>query len=249
LSVDRQVLRKSVKYVWRAGFLIWLTLTIWPVSYGMTRLAQVVLLFGLWTGAIFLWWRHLWVRWSVLGFGGGLIAVTLLPGREADAGRLRARYQGELLRFQGTRYTWGGENRLGIDCSGLVRRALLHALWKESLRTANPRLARKALELWWYDSSARAISNEYRHQTRRVTTAAALSEFQQARLHAGDMAVTTDGVHVLAYLTDGTWIEADPDARRVTLIPTVDPRDISNIWLNVPVTIVRWRVLEGPETQ
>ena len=36
-----------------------------------------------------------------------------------------------------------------------------------------------------------------------------------SRLRPGDLAVTEDGVHVMAFLGDQRWIEADPDAKRV----------------------------------
>ena len=61
-----------------------------------------------------------------------------------------------------------------------------------------------------------------------------------AQWRTGDLAVTADGVHVLAYLGDRTWIEADPTAHEVVevTLPT------SNAWFHVPVVFVRWRYLE-----
>ena len=37
-------------------------------------------------------------------------------------------------------------------------------------------------------------------------------------LRPGDLAVTTTGSHVLAYLADQRWIEADPDVARVHIV-------------------------------
>jgi cell wall-associated NlpC family hydrolase len=37
-------------------------------------------------------------------------------------------------------------------------------------------------------------------------------------LRPGDLAVTTSGSHVLAYLGQNQWIEADPDIMRVHIV-------------------------------
>ncbi len=52
------------------------------------------------------------------------------------------------------------------------------------------------------------------------------------------MAVTEDGVHILAYLGDKVWIEADPIYKKVikVSIPETD-----NPWFNTPVYILRWQ--------
>ena len=77
--------------------------------------------------------------------------------------------------------------------------------------------------------------------TREYSRAATIGDADPAQLRAGDLAVTADGVHVLACLGDQTWIEADPIAHKVleVTLPT------SNSWFHVPVVFVRWRYLEG----
>ena len=52
-------------------------------------------------------------------------------------------------------------------------------------------------------------------------------------------AVTASGVHVLAYLGNGKWIEADPTASTVIEVRVPER---SNAWFNMPVKIVRWQV-------
>lgn len=53
------------------------------------------------------------------------------------------------------------------------------------------------------------------------------------------MAVTSSGVHVLIYLGDREWIQADPGYARVVRM-TVPSEDA---WFAMPVVMVRWRVL------
>ena len=137
------------------------------------------------------------------------------------------------------RYEWGGEGRGGIDCSGLPRKALLDATLERGLATANPTLLRRAVGLWWNDLSARAIGARHRKSTVSVTSGEAIRSMDVAPLSPGDLAVTTDGVHLLAYLGDDRWIQADPLAGEVITVGSDD----DNSWLRKPVNIVRWRVL------
>ncbi len=68
-----------------------------------------------------------------------------------------------------------------------------------------------------------------------------LSRLQLDQLAPGDIAVTPDGVHVLAYLGDGEWMEADPGLGKV--IRARVPAD-DNPWFKAPVQVLRWRELE-----
>lgn len=52
----------------------------------------------------------------------------------------------------------------------------------------------------------------------------------------GDFAVTSDGVHVMAYIGDQTWLEADPDVKKVIKVKA--PSD--NPWFSEPVNVMRW---------
>ena len=59
---------------------------------------------------------------------------------------LRQKYVDSLVRYEGTKYVWDGENRLGIDCSGLVRKGLIDAAVRAGISTWNPRLIRRQKE-------------------------------------------------------------------------------------------------------
>jgi cell wall-associated NlpC family hydrolase len=159
---------------------------------------------------------------------------------------LRGRYVTALRRYEGTRYVWGGENRFGIDCSGLVRRGLIDANLHEGIATLNPGRIRAAARLWWYDCSARALRDGYRDWTRLLFTAPAINDIVPDRLSPGDIAVTANGVHVLVYLGENQWMQADPKPGKVVrqAVPVAEGG-----WFEVPVHVMRWQQIDDSDVQ
>jgi hypothetical protein len=159
-------------------------------------------------------WRTLFLLLMAL-FG----VFVLLPGSDlADTSRLRQRFVRQLETFNGVRYIYGGENHLGIDCSGLVRAAMVHALVDEGLCSLNPSLVRAAFTLWWHDTNALQLGKGGRGLTLSIGDGLPMAMRAAQNLRPGDLAVTTTGSHVLAYLGDQRWIEADPDVARVHVV-------------------------------
>jgi cell wall-associated NlpC family hydrolase len=167
------------------------------------------------------------------------LALVSLPGRKADAQALRQAYVDALLSFEGSPYVWGGENRFGIDCSGLVRKGLINANLRFGLQTLNPRLLRQALYLWWNDCTAQALRDSYLGLTERQSSAAQINDIDARLLLLGDLAVTAGGEHVLAFIGKGMWVEADPGEMRVIRVQT----PAKNTWFRTPVHVVRWTQL------
>jgi hypothetical protein len=184
-------------------------------------------------------WRFRFWRWVPMAFAVCGVALMILPGRAVDRNALRNRYVQSLLHYEGTRYVWGGENRLGVDCSGLLRAALVDACWVEGIERGNPTLLRRAAWLWWHDESAAQMAADYLQVTERVGDAAPLKARPNEELAAGDFAVTADGSHVLAYAGEGRWIEADPYQMKVLVM---EPGSTSP-WWDVKVVPGRWRWL------
>jgi len=230
--------RRNLLIWWSIGWFFWVLLLFYPISYGILRLALVMLAVVLWLGMLGLFWHQLWVRLGCLVLAGVVGAIALLPGPPPDSETLRQDYVQALNAYTGTTYVWGGETRLGIDCSGLVRRGLVDANLKRGLLTLNPHLIRQAISLWWYDASAQALGEEYRDLTRRIGQADSINQIDPASLQPGDIAVTVDGVHVLAYTGNNIWIEADPHHKRTIRVKVPD---FSNPWFQVPVQILQWR--------
>lgn len=212
-----------------------------PINIGYVRLGILVLLAAVFVGVTAVLWGRGVLRWAPLLLAGLAVAGLFIPGRDHDPEALRDCYVSSLRFYEGALYVWGGENRVGIDCSGLVRRGLLVANVKQGLLTLNPRLLRTAAQLWWQDASARELRNGYRGRTRRVIDTASINEADHGLLLPGDFAVTQNGVHALVYLGEGTWMEADPG--RFEVIRVRVPVQGNN-WFDTPVRMMRWRQLE-----
>jgi hypothetical protein len=223
-----------------AGSVATVGLVAQPVSSGPIRLALLLTLAAALVGALVLA-RRWWLRGLALLPLAAVAAVALLPGGAHDTAVLQRAYVHQLGTYEGTRFVWGGENSLGVDCSGLVRRALMVAAVERGLREFDPALWRRAAHLWWNDASARALGDGYLGLTRHLFDARRLDAVDHGRLRPGDLAVTADGIHVLAFAGGQTWIEADPQRGRVIRLSAA--RD-GSLWLRVPVRLVRWRALE-----
>lgn len=210
---------------------------------GLTKLAWLVSTIAAWAGLLALFWKYPWIRRSLLVLTLAAVIPFCLPGRAIATATLRHDYVRRLVELAGTSYVWGGESRRGIDCSGLPRRAYRDALLSYGLRHANGRAIRGWAAHWWFDASARALGEGYRNNTMAVNAAGTLSTMEYAALRPGDLAVTRNGVHVLVYLGDNQWINADPGAGAVV---TFDGRTGTSGWRRSLVTAHRWRELQEP---
>ena len=237
----RRIFPRLKWYLWLGLWAGVILLYVFPVGFRTLRLAMLLGIAGLWGGGIFLFWKHEVVRYLCLAAPLPIIVFLHLPGRAAKPEELRRAYVAALKKYEGTPYVWGGENRLGIDCSGLVRNGLIDANLRLSLIRANPRLLRTAISLWWHDCSAKALRDQYRQLTRFMFAAPSINQLDHARILPGDLAVTADGVHVLAYLGDRLWIEADPYPLKVITVKVPVP---GNVWFSKPVHLMRWTQLE-----
>lgn len=220
----------------------------YPIRFGSLRALLVVGVAALWLGGAFLVLAALQRRkssrrafaFAMLPFA--LPLFTLLPGQHDDVAALRREYVRQLRAYTGTTYVWGGETRRGIDCSGLLRCAMINARVRRGLH-GHPALLRAAFALWWRDNSARDFKDN-RALTQRIISAQSLNALNQNRaqlalLQPGDLAVTQSGAHCLAYLGGKTWIEADPNLLQGNAVVEVTTPS-RNAWFSQRVQIVRW---------
>ena len=212
-----------------------------PVNDLVHRLAFLGAIGGVWLGMLMFLWKWKAPRVVLLLLPVSAAAVLALPGKGADASGLRDDYVNGMRGYEGTRYSWGGESARGIDCSGLPRRALRDALWKQGWEKADGELLRMAISQWWFDSSARALGEGYRDNTRPLGGKGTVRHLDLTALEAGDLAITADGVHVMVYVGEGNWIQAEPS---MGVVVTLDGKKGASDWFDVPVTTHRWRVLE-----
>ena len=218
-----------------------IALVLYPVSNRLTRAGGLLGVFIIWRGVLAFAWPHRRLRFALLGVTGICAVFLLLPAREVPASDLRDEYTAALRRYEGVRYYWGGENSRGIDCSGLIRRGLIDALFLRGVQTANGGLVRRALLLWWNDTSADALGSGHAGLTDPLFDTPSVNALDHSRLQPGDLAVTMNGVHIMAFLGGNQWIEADPGAGRVIIVAA--PAD--NNWFKTEMRLVRWRVLSG----
>jgi len=211
-----------------------------PVNSKILQLAFLGCVVGAWIGCTTLSWKREPLRVAALILPVLAAIPFILPGSKIDANELRQDYVRRMAEFEGTKYFWGGESSRGIDCSGLPRRAFRDALLAYGARHFNGRAFRGYVEQWWFDASARALGEGYRDYTSPVGITGTIQEMDYRDLAPGDLAVTTSGVHVLAYAGDGRWIQADPGKGAVV---TLDGRTGDNGWFHTPVTIHRWQLL------
>ncbi len=236
----------SRKLLFAFWLLLWpllLASLLCPLRLGMIRLSVALCLPLLWAGALWLGYSRKPVRVFCLALP--LLALCLLlPGRPADPVTLQRAYTTSLRRYENTPYMWGGGNRRGLDCSGLVARGLMDADLSIGLRTANPRLLRQGFSLWWHPCTAEALGSGYDGRTRFLRMTARLNTLDYGLLQPGDLAVTNGGGHVMAYLGDKTWIEADPSLLQGDKVVTVQiPSHIA--WFGERIRLMRWQQMDG----
>jgi len=211
-----------------------------PIHSKLLKLALLGCIVGAWLGITILGWKRKPMRIVALMVPIIVLLLFSLPSRDIDREELRQDYVRRMNGFEGTEYLWGGESSRGIDCSGLPRRAFRDALLAYGIKHLNSRALRAYVEHWWFDASARALGEGYRGYTKPIGTSGTIRRMDYASLVPGDLAVTTRGVHVLAYAGDGQWIQADPGMGAVA---TLDGRMDDNGWFDAPVTTHRWQLL------
>jgi hypothetical protein len=234
-------MQKVRRSLWIILAVLGVILFLYPINSLPLRLGLLGLTFGAYCSLIWSFRNRKPVSCGLMAIAFLIGAFMVCPGRNAAPEKLRNAYLNSLLSYEGTRFLWGGENKLGVDCSGLVRAGLIKATFQQGLRTLNPGLVRFSLSLWWHDCSAQALGEEYRGQTKRIATARSINSLEPEKIQPGDIAVTATGVHVLAFLGRNEWIEADPAFGKVVIVKV--PAD-NNPWFQEPVHIMRWTELE-----
>ena len=209
----------------------YLVVLLYPVSNSLTRNLSVFM-FIMTLGLLVFFYKKYRSQLIAL-YGGFFLAISLFAAQESTKDQLLKTYIERLLVYESTAYVWGGENFVGIDCSGLARRAMIEALFLNGEVWG-------ALKLWYFDSSAKAMRDNYRGTTVYVASSLSINKLDHGLIEKGDMAVTADGVHVLMYLGDMKWIEANPTVGKV-LVSQVPVS--KNPWFETPVKLRRWSFL------
>jgi hypothetical protein len=125
-----------------------------------------------------------------------------------------------------------------------MQRGLIDALFLRGVLSADPGPVRYSVWLWWHRTNAAALGDGHGFTSRRFTVPS-INALDHSHILPGDLAVTTSGAHVMAYLGGNQWIEADPSIGRV-IIETAP--STQNPWFSTPMNIVRWNILESSDS-
>jgi hypothetical protein len=233
--------RSMVFLLWMASFPVAMVLWYFPYVDFPIRVATWTAAFVAVAGAVFFAWRRPLVRWALLAVYLLMVLFLAWPSaRAVDRTSLRSEYCSALKAYVGTHYVWGGQGRLGIDCSGLVQKGMMDALATQGLEHADPAFVRQSLSLYWHRTTAKVLGQGFAGRTVPVTTCLMLNTLDYSLVEPGDLAVTDGGDHVMAYLGDRTWIAADPGAGSVR---TFTIPEKTNVYFSSPMRIMRWKVL------
>jgi len=86
------------------------------------------------------------------------------------------------------------------------------------------------------------LGENYRDYTVNVCSFPSLRKVDYSKIEEGDLAITANGIHVIVYLGNEQWIQADPEQQRVVI---EDPHTTASSWFDVKVKIVRWKALNN----
>ncbi|MCL5104914.1 MAG: C40 family peptidase [Armatimonadetes bacterium] len=210
-------------------------------------LLAATILFGVFTGLVhltILFFSRPRLLYPALFFTGLFVVWAVLGNKPPDVEVIRLVYLRQLQAYTGTRYVWGGETHSGIDCSGIARAAFWQTVLKEGVRAFNSDLlGPKLWKFWWRDLSANDLLIGRYGYTRKIGEAAKLAGYSNSGLKPGDLAIAGSGSHVLVYLGNKEWIEANPDDGKV--VTNVAAPHSKRPYFNMPVILMRWWILAG----
>lgn len=169
---------------------------------------------------------------------GIFISYFTFSWKEPSTETFNEFYINNLKKYIWVRYVRWWENSFWIDCSWLPRKALIDTYIQTWFKTRNILFIKEAFLTWWFDTSARALKDNYRNQTIFLFQSENINDIPEEKLKPWYIAVTADGLHTLSYIWNKQWIEADPIPKKVIIETT----PTKNVWFDIPVVILKWNL-------
>jgi hypothetical protein len=233
---------RQLRLLFTVGLIACASVFLYPVSTATARNVEIVLPVFLYALGFFAFPKKtriilyapplVVILWLAAGFATG--------GRETDAAKIRQDYIAAMRDYDGAPYVWGGENGFGIDCSGLIRKGMIRALFRHGIVGLQPSLVRQAFDIWRNDTTAAGLKAGYGGRTEKLFDVKNVNLANDRKFLPGDFMVLEGGQHTMAYIGDHTWIEADPYFQKVVEVKA--PAD--SLWFKKPAAIIRWVVLK-----
>ena len=179
---------------------------IYPVRTTSIRLAIILLALFPYAYLHIILWRKHHIGKALLGLSA-IILIWALSSYQLKPIN-PSHFINHLQSFEDTKYVWGGETSRGIDCSGLIRQAMLRS-YLSSGRIGS------AFQVWFLDCPAKNFAVQYKDLFAAVVDSGTINTLDHSLLNPGAIAVTKNGLHILAYLGNEQWIQASPNDKKV----------------------------------
>ncbi len=231
-------MKRVYRIVWILFLLIALTLFVThPVVTKTQNLGIAITLFAITVSLLWFCRKIKLITIPILSAVVLLIIWLFIPSSPIDYKEIEHSYQNALEKYKSVTYHWGGENKFGIDCSGLPRKSLRDAFLSYTINHGNSDAFKQFLKLRWFDSSAKALSKGYRNYVTPLNISGTIKEIPYDHLKPGDLAITQDGLHVIIYYGNDQWIQADPWKK---IVHIQNGRTGKSSRFNNQVSIYRW---------
>jgi hypothetical protein len=215
-----------------------LVVLIFLVVQPVNRLSYVVIEIFIVLNILVLLLLLLWGKRRIFISMMVLLVIPFLPllnQSNINMEKLTKIYVKNLKSYKSTKYVWGGENSLGIDCSGLPRKSMRSALFEYGYRYFNGKALNNGLWMIVNDASANEMLKGYSGLTVTDGLEFKINDLNKSAKD-GDMAITSNGVHCMVYLNNNVIIQADPGRDMVV----TDKIPYNDGWYNEKVKLIRW---------
>ncbi|HAN09867.1 MAG TPA: hypothetical protein DCP90_04555 [Clostridiales bacterium] len=196
-----------------------------------------------WLIIVFKLWNNYFTR-AVVIIATVFIFVTYYGSNKVIVSDelIRLSYIENLKNYENTNYMSGGENRIGIDSSGLIRRPMIDTFIEMGFKTKNMQYIRMALSIWMDDYAISDIYNNYKGMYIDILKFCSICEITDKNIKSGDILIYDNYSQVYIYLGNNEWIEVNPHDKKTIIVSAIPALSIMR---EISGKVVRWKVLES----